>query len=243
MRAALLVFVGLLAAAPVARAQTGDLVSVRLMPSVMAFFQDPDMLLRDEPLRMVILEPSIGNTLAGPIANDCASLETAQAQGYFPATPQGQALEPLASDLCRITGRYRATVFETIEAPTLTLHADVLDLWSAWFQLAVSANVADAVEDAVRRGISLGGFEEPSLLPCGPRAVDRKDPWTVTAVNSCDSIYLSVVGEEVMASGEMRPIVFYHLSATGGTLRVAGYAVVAPHPASGVWTPVQMLGR
>ena len=100
---------------------------------------------------------------------------------------------------------------------------------------------ADAVEEAVERGVPLGGFQEPSLAGCGPRAVERKDPWTVTAENKCDSLYLSVIGEEHTASGKMRPIVFYHLSATGGSLRTSGYTAVAPHPVTGVWTPLVFL--
>lgn len=226
---------------PAAAQQADPVVLVRLLPSVLTWFADPDLLLRDEPLEMSGYDETTKTDVALPPVTDCATLRSNQAAGYYTYTSYGMAREALVTEVCELGQRYRGAAFEPTEAPKHTLHAGVLDLWSAWFQLAVSANVADAVEVAVERGIPLGGFQEPSLAGCGPRAVERKDPWTVTAENKCDSLYLSVVGEEYTASGKMRPIVFYHLSATGGSLRTSGYTAVAPHPATGVWTPLSFL--
>ncbi|WPZ33346.1 hypothetical protein T8K17_19165 [Thalassobaculum sp. OXR-137] len=216
---------------------------VRLNPAIVAWFADPDLLLREDPLEMEIYDPKADKTTATDPVDTCADLEAKQAEGYYAGTTIGMARETVVSDVCRLGQRYATATFEATESPKHTLHADVLDLWSAWFQLAVSANVSDAVRDAVDRGVSLGAFREPSLANCGPRAVERKDPWTITAANKCDGLYLSVVGEEYTGSGKMRPIVFYHLNATGGSLRTGGYVAVAPHPASGVWTPLQFLSR
>lgn len=227
-----------------ALAQLKDpVVLVRLMPSVIGWLSDPDSLLRDEPLEMVSEDTATGKLTPIPPVADCKSLQAAQAAGNFTVTTLAMARESVVSDVCRVGQRYVTAKFETTESPKTTLHADVLFLWSAWFQLTITANVADAVEDAVRRGVSLGAFSEPSVASCGPHAVERKDPWTITAINNCDTLYLSVVGEEYTASGAMHPIVFYHLNATGGTLRTGGYTAVAPHPASGVWTPIEMLER
>jgi|GEM_PF-3863089 len=237
----LLACVAALLSAPVRGQETDPVVLVRLSPDVIAWFADRDRLLREEPLALEAYDAGTNTVSEVPAVSDCAALSAAQARGEYAFTTQGMAREALVTDVCRLGARYGAATFEPTQAPKHTLHADVLDLWSAWFQLAVSANVADAVEDAVRRGVSLGAFREPSLEPCGPRAVERKDPWTITAVNRCDGLYLSVVGEEYTASGKMRPIVFYHLNATGGSLRTGGYTAVAPHPASGVWTPLEML--
>lgn len=221
--------------------ESDPVVLVRMLPSVLAWFADPDLLLREEPLEMSKYDEATRQEVVVPPVNDCATLQSNQAQGFYTYTSLGMARESLVSEVCRLGQRYRTATFEPTEAPKQTLHADVLDLWSAWFQLAVSANVADAVERAVESGVSLGAFREPSLAGCGPRAVERQDPWTVTAANKCDSLYLSVVGEEHTASGKMRPIVFYHLGATGGSLRTSGYTAVAPHPATGVWTPLTFL--
>ncbi len=228
---------------PAGADETDPVVLVRLSPDVVAWFADPDLLLREEPLAMEIYDPATQSATDREPVADCATLRTAQAEGYYARTSAAMARETVVTDVCRMGNRYRAATFEPTDAPKHTLHADVLDLWSAWFQLAVSANVADAVEEAVRRGVSLGAFREPSLTPCGPRAVERKGPWTINAQNQCDGLYLSVVGEEYTASGKMRPVVFYFLSATGGSLRTGGYTAVAPHPATGVWTPVQFLER
>ena len=218
-------------------------VLVRLNPDILPLFADPDLLLRQEPLEMSKYDEAKKQEVSIPPVTDCATLKEKQAEGYYTYTSQGMAQETTVSEICRLGQRYKQATFEPTTSPKHTLHADVLDLWSAWFQLAVSANVADAVEEAVERGVSLGGFREPSLEACGPRAVERKDPWTITATNKCDGLYLSVVGEEYTAAGKMRPIVFYHLSATGGSLRTGGYKAVAQHPASGVWTPLQFLQR
>lgn len=218
-------------------------ILVRLLPSVMAWFTDPDRLLREDPLPMEIYDPATQKTTEREPVTDCETLVAAQAEGYYTRTSAAMAQESVVTDICVVGLRFRTATFEATQAPKHTLHADVLDLWSAWFQLAVTANVADAVDAAVAKGVSLGAFQEPSLVSCGPRAVERKDPWTITAVNKCDGLYLSIVGEEYTASGKMRPIVLYHLNATGGSLRTGGYTVVAPHPASGVWTPIQFLER
>ena len=216
-------------------------VLVRLTPKILAQFADPDLLLREGPLEMSNYDEATKKEVPIDPVTDCATLEARQAEGYYTYTTQGMAQEALISDVCRMGQRYKMATFEETTSPKHTLHADVLDLWSAWFQLAVSANVADAVEEAVERGTSLGAFHEPSLEACGPRSLDRKDPWTIQTGNKCDTLYLSVVGEEYTASGKMRPIVFYHLQATGGSLRTGGYTAVARHPASGVWTPLQFL--
>jgi hypothetical protein len=230
--------------APPAVAQERDpVVLVRLTPEILAQFADPDLLLREGPLEMSKYDEATKKDVETAPVTDCATLKANQEAGFYAYKTQGMAQEAVVSDICRIGQRYAAATFEETTSPKHTLHADVLDLWSAWFQLAVSANVADAVEAAVERGVSLGAFKEPSLVDCGPRAVERKDPWTITASNRCDGLYLSIVGEEYTASGKMRPIVFYHLKATGGTLRTGGYTAVAPHPASGVWTPLQFLDR
>lgn len=226
---------------PATAEESDPVVLVRMLPSVLSWFADPDLLLREEPLEMSKYDEATKKDVVVPPVTDCATLQANQAEGFYTYTSYGMARESLVSEVCRLGQRYRTATFEATEAPKHTLHADVLDLWSAWFQLAVSANVADAVEVAVERGVPLGGFQEPSLAGCGPRAVERKDPWTVTAENTCDSLYLSVVGEEHTASSKMRPIVFYHLSATGGSLRTSGYTAVAPHPVTGVWTPLVFL--
>ncbi|WP_420565683.1 hypothetical protein [Thalassobaculum sp.] len=226
-----------------ASAEKDRVVLVRLTPEILAQFADPDLLLREGPLEMSKYDETTKKDVTVPPVTDCATLRALQDEGYYTYTSQGMAQETVVSDVCRMGERYRAASFEETTSPKHTLHADVLDLWSAWFQLAVSANVADAVEEAVKRGVSLGGFREPSLESCGPRAVERKDPWTITAANKCDGLYLSVVGEEYTASGKMRPVVFYHLNAIGGSLRTGGYTAVGRHPATGVWTPMQFLGR
>lgn len=230
-------------ARPAAAVEKDPVVLVRLTPEILAQFADPDLLLREAPLEMSKYDAATKQDVAIPPVSDCATLQAKQAEGYYTYTTQGMAQETVISDVCRMGRRYMAATFEETTSPKHTLHADVLDLWSAWFQLAISANVADAVEEAVERGTALGAFHEPSLEACGPRAVDRKDPWTITTSNKCDGLYLSVVGEEFTASGKMRPIVFYHLQATGGTLRTGGYTAVARHPVSGVWTPLQFLQR
>lgn len=227
------------AAAP----EKDPVVLVRLTPEILAQFAEPDLLLREAPLEMSKYDEAAKQDVVIPPVTDCVTLKARQEEGYYTFTSQGMAQETVVSDVCRMGARYKAATFEETTAPKHTLHADVLDLWSAWFQLAVSANVADAVDEAVQRGVSLGGFREPSLEACGPRAVERKDPWTITAANKCDGLYLSIVGEEYTASGKMRPVVFYHLNATGGSLRTGGYTAVGRHPASGVWTPVQFLPR
>ncbi|MEQ8587157.1 MAG: hypothetical protein RLO01_11520 [Thalassobaculaceae bacterium] len=231
----------LLTTRPAAADGSDPVVLVRVLPSVLAWFADPDSLLREEPLEMSNYDTATNTETPAPPVTDCTTLQARQADGYYTYTTIGMAREALVTDLCRLGGRYGSATVEPTESPKHTLHADVLDLWSAWFQLAVSANVADAVAKAVETGVPLGGFEEPSLAGCGPRAVERKDPWTVAAQNKCDSLYLSVVGEEHTASGKMRPIVFYHLKATGGSLRTSGYTAVAPHPETGVWTPLVFL--
>lgn len=218
--------------------EADPVVLVRLTPAVIAWFADPDLLLREEPLQMSRYDEDTKKDIDVPLVADCATLQANQEKGFYTYTTRGMARETLVTDACRLGQRYLGATFEETDSPKHTLHADVLDLWSAWFQLAVSANVADAVEEAVDKGVSLGAFREPSVVGCGPRAVERKDPWTITAANTCDGLYLSVVGEEYTASGKMRPIVFYHLNATGGSLRVGGYTAVAPHPATGVWTPM-----
>ena len=216
-------------------------VLVRLTPEILAQFADPDLLLREGPLEMSNYDEATKTEVPIEPVTDCDTLEARQAEGYYTYTTHGMAQETVISDVCRMGRRYTAATFEETTSPKHTLHADALDLWSAWFQLAVSANVADAVEEAVERGTALGAFHEASLDSCGPRAVERQDPWTIRAGNKCDQLYLSVVGEEYTASGKMRPIVFYHLQATGGSLRTGGYTAVARHPASGVWTPLQFL--
>ncbi|MDF1790578.1 MAG: hypothetical protein P1U88_01640 [Thalassobaculaceae bacterium] len=227
----------------VAAQEADPIVLVRLTPAVVGWFADPNLLLREEPLAMVKYDSGTDKLIPTAPANNCVELAEKQADGFYTETTVDMARETVISDICRLGQRYKAATFEETAAPKHTLHADVLELWSAWFQLAVSSNVADAVEEAVGRGVSLGAFQEPSVEGCGPRAVERKDPWTITAANNCDGLYLSVVGEEYTASGKMRPIVFYHMNATGGSLRVGGYTAVAPHPATGVWTPLQFLER
>ncbi|WP_028794943.1 hypothetical protein [Thalassobaculum salexigens] len=226
-----------------ASSEKDPVVLVRLTPEILAQFADPDLLLRQGPLEMSKYDEATKKDVVIPPVTDCSTLRARQEEGYYTYTSQGMAQETVVSDVCRMGERYAAATFEETTAPKHTLHADVLDLWSAWFQLAVSANVADSVAEAVERGVSLGAFHEPSLESCGPRAVERKDPWTITARNKCDGLYLSIVGEEFTASGKVRPVVFYHLNATGGSLRTGGYTAVDRHPASGVWTPVQFLSR
>lgn len=243
---ALCVVVAAFGAGPVAAEMAADqerdpVVLVRLTPEILAQFADPGLLLREGPLEMSKYDETSNKEVTIPPVTDCPTLRARQAEGYYTYTTQGMAQETVVSDVCRMGERYKAATFEETTSPELTLHADVLDLWSAWFQLAVSANVADAVSEAVERGVALGAFREPSMETCGPRAVARKDPWTITAENKCDGLYLSVVGEEFTASGKMRPVVFYHLNATGGSLRTGGYTAVGRHPASGVWTPLQFL--
>lgn len=227
----------------VATPEKDPVVLVRLTPAVLGWFADPDLLLREEPLEMEVYDAKTDTTTPSDPVTSCADLSAKQDAGYYARTSQSMAQETVVTDICRMGRRYGAATFEETTAPKHTLHADVLDLWSAWFQLAVSANVSDAVEEAVERGTSLGSFHEPSLEACGPRSLERKDPWTIATGNKCDELYLSVVGEEYTASGKMRPIVFYHLQATGGSLRTGGYTAVAQHPASGVWTPLQFLKR
>ena len=227
-----------------ATAQAEDpVVLVKADPSVLPWLADPDSLLRDEPLELVVYDPKLNQEAPAGAVADCAALGVAQEAGHYPVTSRGMARESVVSDLCALGARYTRATFEPTDAPKQTLHLDVLDHWSAWFQLAVTANVADAVADAVGQGVSLGRFSEPSLVGCGPRAIDLQGPWAVSADNACDQIYLRVVGDEYTASGTRRPIVFYVLQATGGTLRVGGYTAVAPHPATGVWTPVTFLEK
>ncbi len=225
-----------------AQASSEDpVILVKADPAVVGWLADPDSLLREDPLAVWAYDSARNTeTPAGTVAS-CAALSGAQAAGHYPTTSRDMARESVVTDVCALGARYRQATFNVTDAPEQTLHLDVLDHWSAWFQLAVTANVADAVEAAVRSGVSLGNLSEPSLAGCGPRAIDLQDPWAVSAANGCDEVYLRVVGDEYTASGKRRPIVFYLLAATGGTLRVGGYTAVAPHPATGVWTPVEFL--
>lgn len=240
-RLALLILAAWTFVAP-ARADDGDPVTVvRASPDILAWLADPALLLREQPIAMTAYDPATNKeTEAGRITG-CEALAAAQEAGHYPRTSQGMALESVASGLCALSARYDGAVFEPVETPAITLGDRPLARWSAWFQLAAIPNVADAIEAAVGQGVSLANFEHPSTEGCGAYTVVERDAVSFTARNACDETYVLLVGREHTAAGHARPIVFYVLSAIGGTLRAGSYAAVDHHPATGVWTPVEFL--
>lgn len=237
--AAWLLAVGLPATAHADNA--GPVAMVRASPDILAWLTDPGSLLREQPIAMTAYDPTADKETEAGLAADCESLAAAQEAGHYPRTGRGMALESVASGLCALNARYRGATFEPVETLAITLDDQPLAKWSAWFQLAAIPNVADAIEAAVGQGVSLAAFAHPSTEGCGTYTEVERDAVSFTARNGCDESYVLLVGQEITATGHVRPIVFYVLSAIGGTLRAGSYATVDRHPVTGVWTPIEFL--